>query len=263
MRIRILAFFIALASAGVGASAAFADDGAALVRASQDAFNAAGSDFRAEVTMRLTDAQGRARNRRLVLLRLNEPEGRQWYYLYFKEPADVRGMAFLVHKYPNRDDDRWLFVPAVDLVRRIAARDARSSFAGSDFQYEDISGRDVALDDYRVLPDSTINGRRARVVEATPRSAAEYARKVSHIDAENKLPLREEYFDGRGRLLRRFIGSEIRSIDGRPTITVRTMEDLVRGSRTVVTLENVRYNANIPSTVFAERSLREPPRQWF
>ena len=36
-------------------------------------------------------------------------------------------MSFLVWKYPQRDDDRWMFIPAFDSVRRVAASDSGAS----------------------------------------------------------------------------------------------------------------------------------------
>lgn len=103
------------------------------------------TDAKSEISMRIVNRQGQVRQRRLTMLRLNQaPGGDQFYYIYFHEPADVKGMSFLVLKHLGRDDDRWLYLPAIDLVKRIATSDKRTSFAGSDFTYEDVSGR--ALD---------------------------------------------------------------------------------------------------------------------
>ena len=79
------------------------------------------------------------------MLRKNygEAGGEQKFFMYFFQPADVKDMTFMVYKYPAKDDDRWLFVPAINMVRRIAAQDKTSSFVGSDFTYEDVSGRDL------------------------------------------------------------------------------------------------------------------------
>ena len=59
------------------------------------------------------------------MLRKNygEAGGEQKFFMYFVQPADVKDMTFMVYKYPARDDDRWLFVPAINMVRRIAAQD--------------------------------------------------------------------------------------------------------------------------------------------
>jgi hypothetical protein len=60
-------------------------------------------------------------------------------------------MSYIVWKHLGRDDDRWLYLPALDLVRRVASSDKRSSFAGTNFLYEDISGRSAELDKHELL----------------------------------------------------------------------------------------------------------------
>lgn len=103
-----------------------------------------GRDGRAQVAMQITDSQGRKRRRKFTILRRDvDPAetsaGDQQFYVYFHRPADVNKMAFMVWKHLDRDDDRWLYLPALDLVKRIAASDERTSFVGSDFFYEDVS----------------------------------------------------------------------------------------------------------------------------
>src|SRR3990172_1448528 len=114
----------------------------------------AGEDMRARVTMRLVSRDGGERIRELTMSRRDLKEGgEQRYFIYFHRPPDVRDMTFLVWKYPGRDDDRWLYIPALKLVRRIAASDKRSSFAGSDFSYEDVSGREPEEDTHKLLKE--------------------------------------------------------------------------------------------------------------
>src|SRR5690606_16588847 len=110
-----------------------------------------GQDGRAQVEMTITDSQGRERNRRMTILRKDAAStdtiengayrSEQKFYVYFTRPADVNKMGFLVWKKLDTDDDRWLYLPALDLVKRIAASDKRTSFVGSDFYYEDVSGQ--------------------------------------------------------------------------------------------------------------------------
>ena len=100
-----------------------------------------GRDGRAQVAMTIADKQGRKRERQLTMLRRDASQtdalaggayrSEQKYYVYFHRPADVNKLAFLVWKHLDRDDDRWLYLPALDLVKRIAASDKRTSFAGS------------------------------------------------------------------------------------------------------------------------------------
>ncbi|MCP4455017.1 MAG: outer membrane lipoprotein-sorting protein, partial [Planctomycetes bacterium] len=98
-------------------------------------------DGKAKVTMTITPRQGPKRKREFNILRKDVVDGGdQNYYVYFLNPPDVRKMVYLVHKHVDDDDDRWLFMPAIDRVNRVAAGDKRTSFVGSDFLYEDVSG---------------------------------------------------------------------------------------------------------------------------
>ena len=234
-----------------------------IVARSQEAFLAPGDDMSARVTMRLINKAGRERVREMTMLRKDLAGGDQKYFIYFHRPGDVRDMTFMVWKYAGRADDRWLFVPAISLVRRIAANDSRSSFVGSDFTYEDVSGRDVDADTHQLLPEDTLDGASCYVVESVPKNAdSEYQRKVSWIDTTSFLSLKEEYYDRRGELYRVYTADDIKDIDGFPTVTQRTMTDLAKEHRTEVVLESVAYDVGLEEDLFTERSLRRPPNAW-
>jgi outer membrane lipoprotein-sorting protein len=232
----------------------------------------AGKDQKARVTMRLISKDGKERLREITMLRRNITDGgNQKYFIHFRQPSDVEDMTFLIFKYPGKDDDRWLFIPAVRLVKRIAASDKRSSFVGSDFTYEDVSGRDLEDDSFALLPGIELDGKAVYVLENTPRDAksANYARKVSFIDRVSFIPLKEEYYDARGKLLRLYTTDELRQIppasgkgDGYWTIIKRTMKDLTSGHRTEVTLTKVEYDLGLPDDIFTERYLRTPPQKY-
>src|SRR3990167_2156201 len=135
-----------------------------MARAQQVQFYA-GNDMKAKIRMRLLSKEGQQRIREMVMLRRNLPQaGEQRFFIYFSSPADVRDMTFMVWKHPQRDDERWIFLPALNLVRRIAANDKRSSFVGSDFSYEDVSGRAVAEETHAVVREDTLNGRPVIVI---------------------------------------------------------------------------------------------------
>ena len=233
---------------------------AEIAKRSLDGFYAAGRDMRVRVSMTLINQQGGERKRELTMLRKNMGSGgEQRYYMYFHAPPDVKGTTFLVWKYPAKDDDRWIFIPAIKLVRRIAASDRRSSFVGSDFTYEDISGRDVSDETHTLLRSETLEDRPCYVLESRPVASADYARRVGWIDSERWIPLKEEYFDGRGQKIRLFSADRVEEIGGHWTVTRRTMRSLQAGKRTDVTFQDVSYDQSLPDNLFTERALREPP----
>src|SRR5574341_218764 len=206
----LAAAFVAGGGLGQGQSGKTTPDSAVqIVEKSQAAFYYPGADMKVRVVMELITAEGKKRTRVLTMLRKNDPgAGRQRYFLYFHEPGDVRRTAFLVWKYPDKDDDRWIFIPAVNMIRRIAARDSRSSFVGSDFSYEDVSGRDVAADSHTLLREETLGNAACYLIQSTPKASADFSRKLSWIDKSSLLPLKDEYYDAQNQLARVFTADE-------------------------------------------------------
>ena len=108
---------------------------------------------RSDVLIVIKDDKGGERMRQATMLRKDtgaDDCSTQKSYVYFRRPADLNKTAFLVWKNPGKADDRWLYLPALDLVKRIADSDKRTSFVGSHFFYEDVTGRDIN-DDAHVL----------------------------------------------------------------------------------------------------------------
>ena len=228
-------------------------------RANLAAYYAA-DDGRAEVMMTITDAQGRNRKREFVILRHDVADGgQQQFYIYFKKPSDVRKMVFMVHKYIDKDDDRWLYLPALDLVKRIAASDKRTSFMGSHFLYEDVSGRSVN-EDFHELVETTAD---YYVLKNTPKDPAsvEFSSYTIWVDKLNFMPVKAEYLDKDGRKYREVEALEIEDIQGFPTAIKSRVRDLISGGETVSVFKNIKYNIGLKDRIFTERYLRRPPRE--
>lgn len=221
----------------------------------------AGDNGKSDVVMTITDSQGRERKREFRILRLDvEDGGEQKFYVYFQKPADVSKMVFMVWKHLAKDDDRWLYLPALDLVRRIAASDKRSSFVGSHFVYEDVSGRSTDADVHELV--ETTQDR--YVIKNTPKdmNGVDFATYAVWIDRENFMPMKIEYYDHTEKLLRQIETLEVDNIQGYPTVTKSVAKDFVRGGETVNEFTNVEYDIGLTEDIFEERYLRRPPVKW-
>ncbi len=230
-----------------------------VARANKAAYYA-GKDGRAEVKMTITDSQGRKRQRQFVILRRDsEDGGEQQFYVYFKRPSDVRKMVFMVHKHVDRDDDRWLYLPALSLVKRIAASDKRTSFVGSHFFYEDVSGRSPTEDTHELVEETD----QYYVLRNVPKDPAsvEFSEYTVWIDKTTFMPVKAEYKDKQGRLYRRVEALEITTIQGYPTVTRSRVTDLLNGGETTSEFFNIRYDIGLSEKIFTERYLRRPPRE--
>ena len=255
---------IALISIGMAGAAVQAQDATELMKASHLAFYYAGDDGKSEVIMRIVDKKGKERIKEFTMLRLDiEDGGDQKYYTYFKKPSDVSRLTFMVHKAAESNDKRWIYVPSVDLIKPISADDKNSSFVGSDFSYEDVSGRHWTEDNHTLIGDSTLDGTEVYVIQSVPKKAYKaFARKVSYINKANMLPVKEEYFNKKDKLVKIMRAEKIEVVDGITTITSRSMEDVKKKRKTTVEFSRINYNVGLTDDIFTERYLKTPPRQF-
>jgi outer membrane lipoprotein-sorting protein len=220
-----------------------------------------GEDGKAKVTMTITDKRGQTRLREFIILRKDvEDGGDQKYYVYFLKPADVRKMVFMVHKHTDikKDDDRWLYLPGLDLVKRIAASDKRTSFVGSDFLYEDVSGRNLDEDTHKLIETTD----KYYVVKNVPKEpdSVEFSYFNVSIDRKTFIPMKMEFYDKNNKLYRIIESQKVETIQGFPTVVKSMASDLNTGSKTEMEFTDVQYNIGLQD-IFTERYLRRPPRE--
>lgn len=221
----------------------------------------AGADGRSDAKITITDSQGRTRTREFTILRLDVEEGKdQKYYVYFRKPEDVRDMVYMVWKHLDQDDDRWMYLPALDLVNRIAASDKRSSFVGSDFVYEDVSGRSLTEDDHELVEDGDTYFK----IKNTPKNpgAVEFSYYDIWIAKDTFIPYKAVYYDKQGELYRTVEATKIETIGDHPTVTQSRVTNASSGSTTIAEFTNIKYDIGLTDDVFTERYLRRAPRQW-
>ncbi|MBI2842276.1 MAG: outer membrane lipoprotein-sorting protein [Armatimonadetes bacterium] len=216
-----------------------------------------GKDQSSEVTMRLVTKGGDQRVRKLNMLQKGKSNTKK-VLIEFSQPADVRGTKFLVWRHPDRDDDRWLYLPSLHMVRRISAADKRASFVGSDFVYEDVAGRDVDQDKHTLTGSESVGGQDCYVVKSVPRDprSVEFAHKVSWVRKDNFVVVQEKYYDRQGKPLKQLTVDDLDKIQGIWTVRKETMRNLQTGHYTVVTWDKVKYNTGLGDDVFTERYLR-------
>lgn len=221
-----------------------------------------GKDGKATVKMTITNKQGQKRTREFNILRKDVKDGGdQKYFVYFQRPADVRKMVYVVDKHAekDRDDDRWLYMPALDLVKRIAASDKRTSFVGSDFLYEDISGRSLDEDTHELIETKD----KLFVVKNVPKEpdTVEFAYYNVSIDRKTYVPVKMEFYDKKNKLYKTIESTKIEEIQGFPTVIKSMVSNLQTGSKTEMEFVNVKYDIDLKDDIFTERYLRRPPRE--
>ena len=254
-------FIITALSVGTGVQAEALSDADEIVARANLASYYAGADGRSEVRMIISDAQGRQQRRQFTVLRRDvEDAGDQQFLVVFSQPSDVRNTVFLVNKHVDRDDDRWLYLPGLDLVKRISAGDKRTSFVGAHYFYEDVSGRRPSEDSHELIETTD----EYYVLRHQPIDAqsAEFVSYVTWIDRETFLPMKIDYENAAGDTYRRVEVLEVKDIEGHPTVVTSRVSDLLGGGKTDMQFRYIGYDIGVPEEVFTERSLRNPPQEW-
>lgn len=258
-RLMILMVFILLGCTGVAFAQELTVD-QIIEKANLAAYYAA-NDGTSDVRMLIKDSRGRERVREFKILRLTKEQGgEQKFYVYFKKPADVSKMVFMVWKHLDNDDDRWLYLPALDLVRRIASSDKRSSFVGSHFVYEDVSGRSIEVDTHELIGTDE----KYYKIKNTPKEEKgnEFKYYLVWIDKANFIPMKAEYYNDQDKMVRTIEALSVEDVGGYPTVTKSLAKNLESGGETTMDFSNTQYGVGLTEDIFTERFLRRAPVKW-
>ncbi len=230
-----------------------------------------GNDSRMSMRMTLVDRRGRARERALSMSGMQGGKGRavpgDRTLLHFTLPNDIRGTGFLVWEHPGADDERFLYLPALGRVRRIAGSEAQESFVGSDFTYEDIGGRELDDYTYALLDENATwtaaDGSRhaAWILESKSRDAnARFPRVVSTIRKDILVAVGAEIYNRRNEKQKTFEAKRVEKIGAYWTVMAMTMADAAEGTRTDLVVEKAEYNVGLKASDFTRVQLERGAR---
>jgi hypothetical protein len=224
-----------------------------------------GRDGRVTFKMRLFDRQDRVRERELIVLSKKYPAGDK-SLTRFTRPADIAGTGFLVWEHkgdPARpgarpeEDERFLFLPSQARVRRIAGSEAQESFLGSDFTYEDISGRKFEDYTYTLINDTAANGTAYTLESRAKDPNARFPRVVSVIRKDNFVVIHADIFGKRDETVKVFDASKVEKIGKYWTVTAMTMKDLGQKTRTEMVVDKAEFDVGLGDDAFTRRELEK------
>lgn len=191
----VLGVFAALPAAADEA----ADRGLEIAREAERVYDDYAGQY-GEAALIIRTANGNEAVRRMHARSLNTEEG-SLNLTVVDEPPDVAGTALMTHSHDNRSDEQWLFLPALNRVKRIAAGNRSGSFMGSEFTYEDFTAQPVAKFDFRLLREETFAGEPCYVLERIPKADTKsaYARHVVWMDKAHYRTHEVAYYNRAGQ----------------------------------------------------------------
>jgi hypothetical protein len=181
-----------------------------------------------------------------------------WSLIRFLSPANIEGTGLLTRDYPGGQTDQWLYLPALEKTRRIAGDRKGGRFVGSDLFYEDLRDREPAMDRHRLRGTESLDGTDTRVLVSTPADPGNstYSRRISWIHPRTLIPLRVDYFRrGNDKPIKRMRVHRIEKVQGFWTVMDSTTVDLETGHRTRIRVDAVRYDQDLPDSLFTRRAL--------
>jgi outer membrane lipoprotein-sorting protein len=217
-----------------------------------------GSDTQGDLTMTLENSRGNQRIREIKQFTKDFGDVEK-KIMFFLSPADVRNTSFMNWSYDDetKNDDQWIYLPALKKVKRISSDSKGDYFMGSDFTYDDLGDRHPLDDTHRILREEVVDGKPTYVVESIPKDEDYmYSRTITWINKDSWIGLKKEFYDEDDELLKILTVNKQQDFDGIIVITKTKMTNVQKHQSTVMSLSDVVINKGIPDNKFTERIMK-------
>ncbi|MBT3280547.1 MAG: outer membrane lipoprotein-sorting protein [Campylobacteraceae bacterium] len=252
----------------LGSSLLFAQSGLEIMQKVLDRDD--GDNIITNMQMQLIDKNNHKRIRDMKTFSKDKGED-ELKLIFFLSPSDVKNTAFLTYDYSDdaKDDDQWLYLPALNKTKRIPSSDKDSSFMGSDFTYNDMT--EPVLSDYtfKVLKESIVKRKTGNekvwLVEVTPKNddvidETGYIRSIAYVRQDNYMVTRAKYYLKKASRVKYMDVRKVEKIDGIDVATITTMTTK-KGKRTlhktILIQSDVKMNQDLKEELFTVRTLEK------
>jgi hypothetical protein len=225
-----------------------------------------GDNQTSEIKMVLIDSRNNRRERELRSFRKDRGAD-TLTIMFFEAPADVKGTGFLTYDYAEtgKDDDQWLFLPALRKSKRIASSDKSGSFMGSDFNYADMTEPDLEDYDFTLVKEEDVDGHKTWQIQSVPRNEAVkdetgYEKSIVWVRQDNYVVLRGVRWVYKSPRLKFMKVNKLERIDGiwvASELQMVTREGNATVHATVLQFNNVRFNQKLSEDFFTVRQLEK------
>lgn len=206
-----------------------------------------------ELSMTLINKSGAKRERKITSFAMDVGKDIK-QIMFFRYPNDVKGTGFLTVDYDdiNKDDDKWLYLPAMKKTRRISGKSSKTDyFMGSDFTYDDVGQRNIDEDTHKLLREEKVDGIDCWVVESVPKKGDEiFSKKISWIRKDCLIAAKVEYYDKLGKLHRALKVENVVQVDGFWSIAKMSMENVQTNHKTLLEFGNIKFNIPLDAKTF-------------
>ncbi len=225
-----------------------------------------GDNSTATMTMTLIDKGGNKRIRSMKKFAKDYGEDTK-SVIFFLSPSDVKNTAFLTYDYgdASKDDDQWLYLPALKKSKRIASSDKSASFMGSDFTYSDMTSRTIEDYTYKIAKESKVNGKKVWIIESVPKTQKTvdetgYKKSFMFVDQDNFVVIRAMHILVDGGKKKYMDVKSLEKIDGvwvATKIEMKTKKGKQTVHATILELQDSKFNQNLKDSFFTVRTIEK------
>lgn len=223
-----------------------------------------GQQLTQKVNITMVDKRGKTQERSLVWYRKDLSDQRK-SVIFYESPANVQGTAFLTYDYyeQDKDDDQWLYLPALRKTRRISAANRGDYFLGTDLTYEDVKlAAKIGANDYnfKAIGEREENGIATYHVEGTPKNdkiAKElgYGKVEYRIDQKILIPIKITYWDIAGNKLKTVEFKNIKQVQGIHTAHRIEAVNFKTNHKTTFLFNDPDYQSELADDLFSEQAM--------
>ncbi|MCK5134634.1 MAG: outer membrane lipoprotein-sorting protein [Bacteroidales bacterium] len=246
LRISILISVLAIVSAPLNAQS-----GREIIQQVKDRPD--GDSRYSEMTMTLISKKGKERIRKINSYSMDIGQDKKTL-MFFTYPGDVAGTGFLTWDYDQigKDDDKWLYLPAMKKTRRISGSSAKKDyFMGTDFTYDDMGSRNIDEDEHKLLREEELEGQSCWVIESESKDPQDiFSRKVRWIRKDCLMAVKVVFYDRQGILHRELHVSDVKQVDGFWTAAKLHMTNVQVTHQTLLSIDNPQFNTGLSESSF-------------
>ena len=223
---------------------------------------AEGNDQSGKLVMTLINKRGDTRVREIAQF-IKAYGNDEKKIMFFLSPSDVKNTSFMNWSYDEKgkNDDQWIYLPALKKVKRISSDSKGDSFMGSDFTYDDLGDRHPSSDTHNLLKEEIIDGEKYLVVESVTKDDDYiYSKTVTWIMPDKWIGYKKDFYDEDGDLLKTLTVKDYRQINGYWIITESEMHNVQKDHTTVMKLSDLKLDTGIPDSKFTERMMKRGHR---
>jgi hypothetical protein len=247
---------IALAAALLLPATSFALTGTEIAQKAYDVED--GTTRHTAVQMDLIDKDGSVDARLIEEWGKDDENDLTSVVMVFRSPASVRDTRFLQIENKGRDDDKWIYLPALKRVRRIASSEGDKSFMGSDATYDDMDTREVEQDTHDLIKEESVGQWNCYVLKDTPvdPSDSQYSYRISWIDKQSFVPVKMEMYDKQGELVKVLTVEKLEQVQGYWTPLQNLLKNVQTGHSTRLTIKKIVFDESQPDALYTTNFLQ-------